>query len=122
MIGPSVAEAAVYADREFGVVAVILHRLDLDGAETGGVRDRGAGHAGKDHRAENVDMREPAAHPAAGRHRKIIDAVGDAGRIHQIAGEDEERHRQQRKAVEPARHAMQDHEVGNVRDEMRVKQ
>ncbi len=110
------------ADREFGVVAVVLHRLDFDGAETGGVRDRGAGHAGEDHRAEDVHMGETAAHPAAGRHREIIDAVGDPGRIHQIAGEDEERHRQQRKTVEAAGHAVQDHEVGNARDEVGVEQ
>ena len=66
------------------VVAVILHRLDLDGAEPSGVGDRGAGHAGKNHRAEDVDMREPATHPAAGRDSEIVDAVGDAGGIHRL--------------------------------------
>ena len=65
MIGPSVDGGRGDADREFGVVAVILHRLDLDGAEAGGIGDRGARHAGEDHRADDVDVREPAAHPAA---------------------------------------------------------
>ena len=110
------------ADGELGVVAVVLHRLDLDRAETRGVGDRRAGHAGEDDRAEDVHMCEPAAHPAAGRDRKIVDAVGDAGGVHQVAGKDEERHCQQRKAVEPAGHAVQDHEVGDAGDEVRVKQ
>ncbi len=108
------------ADGELGRVAVILHRLDLDRAETGGIRDRGARHAGEDHRADDVHVREPAAHPARERHREIVDAVGDAGRVHQVAGEDEERHREQRKRVDAACHAMQDHEVRQTCDEMRV--
>ena len=108
------------ADREFGRVAVILHRLDLDRAETGRIRDRGARHAGEDHRADDVDVREPAAHPARERDREIVDAVGDAGRVHQIAGQDEERHREQRETVDAARHAVQDHEVRIAGDEMRV--
>jgi hypothetical protein len=59
---------------------------------------------------------------APGINPPIVDAVGDPGRVHQIAGEDEERHRQQRKTVEAARHAVQDDEVGNVRDEVRIQQ
>ena len=104
------------------VVAVILHRLDLDRAEAGGVGDRGAGHAGEDHRADDVHVREPAAHPAGERHREIVDAVGDAGRIHQVAGQDEERHREQRETVDAAGHAVQDHEVRDAGDEVRVEQ
>jgi hypothetical protein len=67
-------------------------------------------------------VRKAAAHPAAGRDRKIVDAVGDACGVHQVAGEDEERHREQRKAVEPARHAMQDHEIGDAGDEVCIEQ
>ena len=52
------------ADRELGRVAVVLHGLDLDGAEAGGIGDRRARHAGEDHRAHDVDVGEPAAHPA----------------------------------------------------------
>ena len=65
-------------------------------------------------------MREPAARPAGKCDREIIDAVGDAGRIHQIAGQDEERHRQQREGVDAARHAVQDDEVRQAGDEVRV--
>ena len=67
-------------------------------------------------------MRQTAAHPAAGRHREIVDTVGDTGGIHQVSGQNEERHRQQRKAVEPSGHAVQDHEVRDMRDEVRVEQ
>ena len=101
---------------------MVLHGLDLDGAETGGVRDRSAGHAGKDHRAENVDVGEAALHPAAGRYREIIDPVGDPRGIHQVAGQNKERHRKQRETVEPAGHAVQDHKIRNPGDEVGVKQ
>ena len=39
-----------HADRELLRVAVVAHRLDLDRAETRGVGDRRARHAGEDHR------------------------------------------------------------------------
>ncbi|MGY4439628.1 hypothetical protein ACVW04_002410 [Bradyrhizobium sp. LM2.3] len=65
---------------------MVLHRLDLDGAEAGGIRDRGAGHAGEDHRADDVDVAETAAHPADQRNGELVDAPGDAGDVHEIAG------------------------------------
>jgi hypothetical protein len=37
----------------------------------------------------------PPFHPADERQREVVDAVRDAGVVHQIAGEDEERHREQ---------------------------
>src|SRR6266850_1011902 len=60
-----------HADRELGGVAVILHRLDFDGAEPRGVGNCGAGHAGKDHGAYDIDVAEAAAHPAHQRHREF---------------------------------------------------
>ena len=113
MIGPSVAEAAVMPDGELGRVAVVLHRLDLDRAEAAGVGDRGAGHAGEDHAAHDVDVPEPALQPADQREREVVDAVGDPGGVHQVAGEDEERHREQREAVDAADHAVDHGERGN---------
>ena len=110
------------ADRELGLVAMVLHGLDLDGAEAGGVGDCRARHAREDHRAHDVDVPEAAAHPARQRHGEVVDAVGDAGRVHQVAGEDEERHGQQREAVDAAGHAVQDHEVGDARDEVGVEE
>jgi len=101
---------------------VVLHRLDLDGAETGGIRDGGAGHAREDHRPDDVDVPKPAAHPAGDRNREVVDAVGDPRGVHQISGEDEERHRKQRERVDAAGHAVQDHEVRDAGDEVGVEQ
>ena len=96
------------ADREFRRVAVVLHRLDLDRAEAAGVGDRRARHPGEDHAAEHVDVAEAALEPADQRQREVVDAVGDAGRVHQVAGEDEERHGEQREAVDAADHPVHD--------------
>jgi hypothetical protein len=85
---------------------MVAHRLDLDGAQAGRIGDRGAGHAGKNHRADDVDLPQPAAHPADQRHREVIDAPGDAGNIHQVAGQDEEGHCQQGKAFDAGDHAL----------------
>ena len=111
-----------HADRELGRVAVLLHRLDLDRAEARGVGDRGAAHAGEDHRADHVDVAEPALQPAHQRQGEVVDAVGDAGVVHQVAGEDEERHRQQREAVDAADHAVDHHERRQVAADQDVDQ
>ena len=108
------------ADRELGRVAVLLHRLDLDRAEPGGVGDRGAAHAGEDHRADDVDVAEPALHPADQSKREVVDAGRDAGVVHQVAGEDEERHGEQREAVDAAHHPVDDDEGRQVAREQDV--
>ena len=51
------------ADGEIHVIAMIAHGLDLDRAEAAGIGDGGAGHAGKDHRAQHVDVAETALGP-----------------------------------------------------------
>ena len=96
------------ADRELLRVAVVAHRLDLDRAEPRGVRDRRAGQPREDDAADDVHMAQAAFHPADEPEREVIDAVGDAGRVHQVAGEDEERHGQQREAVDAADHPVHD--------------
>ncbi len=100
-----------HADGEFGRIAVVLHGLDLDGAEAGRVGNGGARHAGEDHRADDVDVAEPALHPADEGHGEAIDAPGDAGNIHQVTGEDEERDGEQRKALDAGDHAVGKHHV-----------
>jgi hypothetical protein len=94
------------ADGKLRGVAVVLHRLDLDGAEARSIGNRRARHAGEDHRADDVDLAKTALHPAHQRHRKAVDAAGDAGDVHQIAGEDEKRHGEQREALDPGDHAL----------------
>ena len=122
MIGPSVADAAVTPTANSVGVAVVLHRLDLDGAETGGVGDRRPRHAGEDHRADDVDVAEAALHPADERNREAVDATGHAGDVHQIAGQDEERHRQQRKALDAGDHALRQRDVGRDAGDEDVEQ
>ena len=99
-----------HADREAKVVALILHRLDLDRAKPRRVGDRRTRHAGEDDRADDVHMPEAALEPSDQRQREVVDAVGDAGVIHEIAGHDEKRHREQRKTVDAADHAVNDDE------------
>ncbi len=62
------------ADGGLDPIAVVLHGLDLDRADAGGVGDRGARHAREDHRAEDVDLRQAALHPADERQREVVDA------------------------------------------------
>ncbi len=98
-----------HANREFLGVPVVAHRLDLDRAEARRVGDRRSGHASEDHGPDDVHVTEPALHPADQRQREVVDPVRDAGVVHQVAGEDEERHGEQREAVEAADHPVDDH-------------
>jgi hypothetical protein len=77
-----------HANREAEVVALILHRLDLDRPESCRVGDRRTRHAGEDDRADDVHMPEATLEPPDQR-QCVVDAVGDAGVIHQVAGHDE---------------------------------
>ena len=99
---------------------MILHRLDLDRAKARRVRDRGARHAGENDRADDVHVREPTARPSRKGNREIVNAIGDAGRIHQISGENKERHGQKREQIDAARHPVQDNEIRQAGDKMRV--
>ena len=101
---------------------MILHRLDFDGAEACGIGDRGARHAGKDHRANDIDVAEAAAHPAHQRDRELVDAPRHAGDVHQIAGQNEERHRQQRKALDAGDHALRQRHVGRDAGDENINQ
>jgi hypothetical protein len=88
---------------------VVAHRLDLDRAKARRIGDRRARHAGEDHRADDVDVTEAALHPSDQRQCEVVDAVGDPRVVHQVAGQDEERDREQREAVEPADHPVHDY-------------
>ena len=100
------------ADGGLDRVAVVLHRLDLDGADAGGVGERGAGHAGEDHRADDVHLRETALHPADEGDGEGVDAPGDAGDVHQVAGEDEEGDGEEREALDAGDHPLRHDDVG----------
>ena len=55
---------------------------------------------------------EPALHPADKRDGEGIDAARDAGDVHQVAGEDEEGHGEQREALDAGDHALGHDDVG----------
>ena len=84
--------------REFLRVALLLHRRDQDRAHRGDVGDCRSGDLGEEHRGRDVDHREPALDEADQRRCKRDQPSRQAGRIHDRAGQDEQRNRQQRKA------------------------
>ena len=98
----------------FRVVALALHRLDLDGAEPRRVRDGRAAHAGEDHAADDVRLAQAAAHPADHRLREVEDPVADPRRVHQVAHQDEQRGGQQRERVRRHRDLLRDHDAGDA--------
>ncbi|KAG1246121.1 hypothetical protein G6F65_020854 [Rhizopus arrhizus] len=90
---------------------MVFHGLDLDRAHAGGVRDGRARHAGEHHGADDVHLPQTAAHPAHQRHGEVVDAAGDAGDVHQVAGQDKKRHRQQWERLHARDHALRAHHV-----------
>ena len=103
MIGPMMAAEAVIAagigDR---ILAVARHHADDDPADADGVGDRRAGHAGEDDVRHDVDVPEAAAKASHEHEAELQQPVGEAAGVHQVGGEDEQRHRQQHVAVEEA--------------------
>ena len=97
------------AHRKLRVVAMVFHGLDLNGAQARRVGNGGAAHAGKNHRANHIDMAQPTLEPADQGQRVVVNPVGDARVVHQVAGQNEKGHRQQRKAVDAADHAVNHH-------------
>jgi hypothetical protein len=110
------------ANRKADGVALVVHRLDLDRAQARGVGDGSTRHAGEDHRADDVDMAQPAFEPADKRQCEIVNAIGDARVVHQVARHDEKRHGEQRKAVDAADHPVDDDERRQVAGEQDVHQ
>ena len=88
---------------------MVLHGLDLDGAQACRIGNGGAAHAREDHRADHVDMTQTTFEPAHQGQCVVVDAVGDARVVHQVTGQDEEGHGQQRKAVNARDHAVDHH-------------
>ena len=84
---------------EVARVALVGHRLDLDGPESRRVGDGRARHAREDHAADHVDVGQPAAEPAGEAFREVVDAVGHPRRVHRDAGQHEERGGQQGERV-----------------------
>ena len=60
------------------------------------------GHAGEDDVGHDVDVAEAAAEAADQHEAELEQPVGQAAGVHEVGGEDEQRHRQQHVAVEQA--------------------
>ena len=80
-------------------VALLDHRRAEDARLHRRVRNGRAGYAAHQGGEQDRDLRQAARHPADRDHRNLQQAVGDAALVHQMAGEHEERHGEQRKAL-----------------------
>ena len=59
----------------------------------GGIGDGRAGHAGEDDALQDVDLGEAAAEAADQGVAERQEAVGHAADVHELGGQDEQRHR-----------------------------
>ncbi len=97
-------------DRERRVVALLLHRRDQHAADARGLRRRRAGNAGEQHRHQHVDVAQSTRQVADQGAREVDQLLRDAGRIHQVGSEHEERHRQQQERVVGLQHLVEQQE------------
>jgi hypothetical protein len=81
-------------------VALLAHHRQQDGGQGGGVGQGGAAHAGHQHGRGDCHVTQAAADVAHPGLRHVDDAPADPAGVHQLAGQDEEGHREQRKAVD----------------------
>ncbi len=96
------AEAVIAAGIGDRITAVLGHHADDDAADADGVGDRRAGHSGKDHVGNDVDVTQTAAKTADQNETELQQPIRQAADVHQVGGEDEQRNRQQDVAVEQA--------------------
>ena len=54
----------------------------------------------------------PPSHPADQRHREAVDPSSDPGDVHEVAGENEERHGKQGETLHAGDHALGENHVG----------
>ena len=89
---------------EGAVVALAVH-LGRDGAaQHRDVGGRGARDAGEEHAEQGDDLRQPAAQMTDQRLRQAHHPLRDVGRGHQLADQQEERHREQRLGIDAVEH------------------
>ena len=85
--------------RERQVVALLGLRLDEHLALARRVRRRGARDPGEEDRQQHVHLRQRPGEVAHHGARQVHQPVGDAADVHQVRGEQEERHREQDERV-----------------------
>ena len=91
------------------LVAVLFHRRHHRAAEGRRFRDGGAGDAREQHRGDHARVGHAAAQVADQRVGELGQAVGDARLVHQLAGEDEQRHGQEGEQVQAGEIALRRH-------------
>ena len=101
---------------------MVFHGFDFNGAQACSVGNGRAAHARKHDRTHHVDVTETALEPAHQGQRIVVDAVGDARVVHQVARQNEEGHGQQRKAVDARDHAVDHHKGWRTFDKQKVNQ
>ena len=88
------------------VIAVLL----LDGADaaahSGGCRNGGAGQRAEQHIAQDVGLCHRAGNLADKQLREVDQALGNTAIVHDVAGQDEEGHGQQREALHAGVHLL----------------
>ena len=105
------------AYREALAVTVLGEGGKKQAADRNHGADRGVRHGAKQFRRRHSRHGKRPAYAADDRHHPVDDAIGDAAAAHDLAGQDEERHRQQRKVVEAAEHIGLDDLQRHVSDE-----
>jgi hypothetical protein len=94
-------------DRVVGVVALLLHQRDHHRAHRRDVGERRAGDAAEQRAADHVAHAQAAADVADQAVGEADDPLRDAAVEHQLAGEDEERDRQEGEDLHPADHLLE---------------
>ena len=92
------------------VVAGLVHHADHHRARTRGVGQRRARDAREERQPDHVGVAQAAALVADELAREAQQHLGQRAAAHQLGGEDEERHRHQRKAVDAGEGFLQQHE------------
>ena len=90
--------------------ALLLHLRDQERADAGGVGRGGARDAGEEHADQDVDVAEPARQMADHGPGEVDQAIGDAGRVHQVGGQQEEGDGQQHEGVVGLEHLAEEQE------------
>ena len=81
------------------IAVVARHHVDADAPGAGEVGDRRARHAGEDDALRDVDVAEAAAEAPDQHVAEAQQVVGHLADVHQLGGEQEQRHREQHVAV-----------------------
>ena len=84
------------ADR---IAIVLRHHVDADLAGAGEIGNRGAGHAREDDALHDIDVAEAALEAADQHVAERQQVIGHLAEVHQLGGEQEQRHGEQHVAV-----------------------